>query len=181
MPSTISILLDPADIQKFTDFYADMENRLRNRQAMVSILLKHLDPLVVSERSYLSSHDKSGALSLSLRARAGSGDRPGTISVFSSPTATVKELQSTWGSLRGRTQQKRWLARMSGKGRRLIRYGNIVALGHKIVKRNAAGDLYEVDRRPVDPIPFAQQAVDSIGDAEAEAAANDVLGYIFGD
>lgn len=179
MPATISILMDEGDVEKFTNFYADVEHRLRNRQVIVSILIKHLEPLVAAERSILASHNKSGALSLSLRARAGSGDRDGTISAFSSPTATTKELQSTWGD-RGRKQQKGWLPRLIGsKGRHRVFYGNIVASGHPIVKRNKAGQLFDTGKT-VAPIPFAQQAIDSKGDEEAEAAANEILEYIFG-
>jgi len=179
MPATISIIVEQGDLEAFTKFYSDVAHRMENRQAIVSILLKHLEPLVEFERSILSSHTISGALALSLRARAGSGDRPGTVSVFSSPTATTTELQSTWGSIRGRRQQRGWAAGLSGRGRRKVFYGNIVALGHRIVKRNKAGDLVAVG--VVDPIPFAQQAVDAFGDAESEAAAQEVLDYIFGD
>jgi len=47
------------------------------------------------------------------------------------------------------------------------------------VKRNAAGELFDTGK-VTQPVPFAQQAVDSMGDEQAEATAAKVLDQIMG-
>lgn len=172
----VAISMDEQDVQSFTSWLDSMEKKLA-RKEILPILLKHLDPLAASERSFLGDHEISGALAMSLTARSGAGDYPGTISAFSAPTATVKQLQSRWGA--GRKQQRKWAANLSGSGRRVVFYGPIVHQGHRIVKRNKAGELVDTGKR-VAPIPFAEQAVDTMGEQESDAAASEILDYIFG-
>ena len=177
MAMTLSILMDSGDVQKLTDYLGSMERRAA-RAELLPILKRHLDPLVASEKSFLGSHTVSGALALSLSARSGSGDRPGTISVFSASSATNKQLQSTWGN--GRAQQRGWASKLKSKrGRRRVFYGPIVHQGHRIVKRNSAGQLYDTGKM-TKPVPFAQQAMDHMGDAQAEMAANEIIDHILG-
>jgi hypothetical protein len=152
--------------------------RRMTRDELLPIMLDHLQPLVSSEKSYLSSHSKSGALEAGLAARAGAGDREGTISVFSNPSATAKQLEKTWGT-RGRFQQRNWAAGLRGAGRRRIFYGPIVHQGHRVVRRNAQGDLYDTGAVTT-PVPFAQQAVDALGDQQAEACALAICDHILG-
>lgn len=173
----ISVAMDPEDVRAFTDFLDSMERKL-GRAEILPILLKHLEPLAASERNFLNDHTISGALKTSLSARSGAGDYPGTVSAFSAPTATTKQLQAHWS--KGRKQQRRWAANLAGmSGRRAVFYGPIVHQGHRIVKRNKAGELVDTGKR-VAPIPFAEQAADSMGEAESDAAANEILDYIFG-
>lgn len=177
MPATLTILMDEQDMQRFTAF-CDAMGRRTSRAELLPILKEGLEPLVSSEKSTLASHNKSGALSTSLTARSGSGDRPGTISVFSAPTATVKQLQATWGS--GRKQQRGWAAGLSGKGRRQVFYGPIVHQGHRIVKRGKDGQLHDTGKRTT-PVPFAHQAAESLGESQAEAIAEAILTHIVGE
>ena len=176
MSVAVSILVDPQDIQRVTDYLASMERRT-GRAELLPILKEGLEPVVAAEKSYLSSHSKSGALEQSLAARSGSGDRKGTLSVFAAPTATVKLLKETWG--KGRRQQQGWASRLQGKGRRKVFYGPIVHQGHRIVKRNAQGELYDTGKR-TQPVPFAQQAVDAMGEQQAEWIAEQILDRILG-
>jgi len=174
----VRIAMDERDLAAFTEYCDTMGKKLA-RKELLPILLEHLEPMAASERDFLEDHTISGALALSLRARSGSGDRPGTISAFSAPTATVKQLQSRWGA--GRKQQRKWAAGLAGaSGRRAVFYGPIVHQGHRIVKRNKAGELVDTGKQ-VAPVPFAQQAVDAMGDEQAEAAGQQILDYIFGD
>lgn len=87
---------------------------------------------------------------------------------------------STWGT-RGRAQQKRWAAGLTGKkGRKRIFYGTIVHQGHRIVKRNASGQLYDTGKR-AKAVPFASQAVDALGNQQADAASEAIIKHILGD
>ena len=173
---TLTLLMDEGDLQRYTDFIHGMEKRAA-RDELLPILKPNLGTVVEEEHSILEPHNKSGALSLSLKARSGTGDREGTMSVFAAPTATVKQLQSTWG--RGRAQQRRWAANMSGKGRRRVFYGPMVHQGHRIVKRNAQGVLYEA-KGHADPVPFAADAMAAKGEEAAEKAATEILDHIMG-
>lgn len=174
----LHVAFDANELQAFTD-YCDAMGRKLSRKELLPILLEHMKPLAASERSFLEDHTISGALALSLQARSGSGDRPGTISAFSAPTATVKQLRSRWSG--GRKQQRKWAAGLAdASGRRVVFYGPIVHQGHRIVKRGKDGQLYDTGKT-VAPIPFAQQAVDSMGDEQAEAAGQDILDYVFGE
>lgn len=173
---TIQIDYDQQDMDAFGAFCLSME-RKASRAALLPILTQYLEPMVDREKAFLSSHNKSGALSGSLAARSGSGDRPGTISVFSAATATSKELESTWG--KSTAQKRGFVTNIKKKtGRRKVFYSDFVEKGHRLVKVNAAGQGRTVGM--VAPIPFAQQAVDSLGDQQAEAAAKAVLDYIVG-
>lgn len=173
---TITIELDDVDRENLQNWIEDMGSRCAHAE-LAPILVEGLEPLAASERAYLAPHSKSGALAASLVARSGRGDRPGTVSAFSAPTAKVKDLATAWS--RGRRQQRRWAAGLSGKGRRKVFYGGIVHQGHAIVKRNAQGQLRIVGR--AEPVPFAQQAVDALGEAAAEATAEAVLEHIVGE
>ena len=156
MSLTIQVLTEDADLQAYADFLEDTKERAENpREMIVPILLEAMQPMVASEKAFLGGHSKSGALVVSLEARTGSGDREGTISVFSAPTAKPAVLRATWGK-RGRKQQQAWFANLSGRGRRAVFYGPIVHQGHRVIKRNAAGELYQAG--VAEPIPFAQQA-----------------------
>jgi hypothetical protein len=174
---TFQVLMDPVDVEKFTIWMVGMGKRAA-RAEILPILLTHLQPLVASEKGFLSGHEISGALSGSLMARSGRGDREGTISVFSAPMATTKLLQSTWGSGRGRKQQQRWAAGIKGKkGRSRVFYGIFVHQGHDVISHGKAATS---GKTHTDPIPFAQQAADSLGDSEVEAAATEILQHIIG-
>jgi hypothetical protein len=179
MPSSLNIqaLVDPQDIDAFTAYY-DTVGRKLSRAEMLPILKAGLDPMVASEKSFLAPHSKSGALGGSLQARAGSGDRPGTVSMFAAATATVKQIQATWGA-KGRKQQRGWHGALKGKGRVKVFYADYVHKGHRIVKTRANGETYLAGKAA--PVPFAQQAVDALGDAQAEKVARAVLDHILGD
>ncbi len=174
MPLTLTLLMDPADVEKFTAYLEGMGRRAA-RAELLPILREAFDPLAQSEREFLSPNSKSGALASSLTARSGSGDKPGTLSVFAAPTATVKQLQGMWS--KGRRQQQGWASRLSGKGRRRIFYGPIVHQGHRIVVRGPDGQLRDTGRMTA-PVPFASQAVDSLGEQQAQVAADMILDHI---
>lgn len=179
MSMTIPILVDQQDVEQFTSFLEGMERRTA-RQQLVPIMKQYLEPLVEKEKEYLGDHTVSGALSESLAARSGAGDRANTISVFSAPTATTKQLQATWGA-QGRAQQKGWASRLKPKrGRRRVFYGPIVHQGHRIVKRNAAGELYDTGDKTA-PVPFASQATDALAEQKSEALSEALLRHILGD
>lgn len=151
MSLTISILVDPHDIQQFTSFVDAMARRASDRAPMVEILKAGLEPVVAAEQANLAGHDKTGALSASLVARSGSGDRPGTISAFVRPTARSK---------RGKHQM----------------YGPMVHQGHIIIRRRPAK---EGDKIFTDPIPFARDAMESVGETNADAVAESLMKYIY--
>jgi hypothetical protein len=174
MAMTLNVLVDPGDIQKFTTFMESMDRRMA-RSELLPIMKGEFEPIVEAERGVLEGHSKSGALLQSLKVRSGAGDRPGTISVFSTPSGTVKQLRRTWG--RGRRQQQGWAAALEGRGRRRVFYALPLHQGHRVVVRNAAGELVDTGRF-VDPIPFAQQAVDSLGESVAESMAEAILKHI---
>jgi hypothetical protein len=175
MTMTFSLLIDQNDIDAFSA-YLDKMGRKASREEILPILKRHMQVLVARERAILSPHSKSGALVQSLTARAGSGDREGTISVFSSPTATPSQLRATWGK-KGRKQQQGWYAGLAGKGRRRVFYGNIVHQGHRVVKRNAKGQLYDTGKR-AEAIPFAAQASAELGEQQAQACAEAIMKHI---
>jgi hypothetical protein len=180
MSLNISILMDESDVAEFTAF-CDGVGRKTSRDELLPIMLEHLAPLAESERAFLADHTESGALAQSLVARSGPGDRPGTMSVFSAPTATVEDLQETWGK-HGRGQQRKWAAGLKLKGgRRRVFYGPIVHQGHRIIVRGPGGTLVQSKTHPMtDPVPFAQQAVDAMGDEQADALAEAILDHILG-
>lgn len=173
----LSLLMVREDVERFTAFL-DGVGRKASREELLPILKEHFEPVVAEEKAILADHTESGALVQSLSARAGPGDRPGTMSVFSAPTATTKQLQSTWG--KGRWQQRKWAAGLKTKGRRKVFYGNIVHQGHRIVKRNAQGQLYDTGRMTT-PVPFAAEAMAAVGEAQSEAAAEALLKHIWGE
>ena len=177
--ATIQILINEEDVRSFDAFINGIATRAEDVDKVRDILKEHLEPLVQSEKTFLSDHTQSGALSSSLSARSGGGraDRPGTISVFSAPTATAGMLRSTWGK-HGRAQQRRWAAGLAARGRAKVFYGEILHRGHNVVKRNKEGQLYVAGKAA--PVPFAQQAVDALGDVQAEAAAEAIMSFIWG-
>ena len=172
---TFQILANQSDMEKFRIWLDGMETRMA-RSEILPIMLSHLEPLVSAEKGILSSHSISGALEGSLMARAGRGDYEGKISVFSKATATTKQLQSTWGSRRGRAQQQKWAGGLTGKkGRSRVFYDIFVHQGHEVITH---GRPAKSGKTHTDPIPFAAQAAESLGDAESEAAANEILKHI---
>jgi hypothetical protein len=64
--------------------------------------------------------------------------------------------------------------------RQRVFYGPIVQQGHRIVKRNALGQLYDTGQR-AKAVPFATQAVDALGETQSEALAEALLTHILGD
>ena len=169
---TFKILANQSDMEKFRIWLDGMETRMA-RAEILPIMLSHLVPLVSVEKGILSSHSISGALEGSLMARAGRGDREGTISVFSKATATTKQLAATWGH--GSKQQQKWAKKhvLAGKkGRTRVFYDIFVHQGHEVVAHGKATGKF------TKPIPFAAQAAESLGDAESEAAANEILQHI---
>ena len=178
MSQMITIEFDETDMARVVVYFDAVAHRLEGesaKQELTPILLEALQPLIESEKGFLSGHNKSGALAGSLIGRAGRGDYPGTVSVYSAPTAKASTLKVAWAG--GRKQQRGWAAKLKPKGLRSVFYGAIVHQGHRIVKRNAAGELYATGG-VVDPIPFARQAVESKGDQQMEAAAEAVLDKI---
>ena len=172
---TFQILANQSDMEKFRIWLDGMETRMA-RSEILPIMLRHLQPLVSAEKGILSSHSISGALEGSLMARAGRGDREGTISVFSKATATTKQLAATWGH--GSGQQRKWAQKhvLAGKkGRTRVFYDIFVHQGHDVIVH---GRLATHGKTHTDPIPFAAQAAESLGDAESEAAANEILKHI---
>lgn len=184
MSLTLSVLIDEGDVDRFAAWCKGVGDRATGRGEIIPILLSHLEPMVASEKAFLAPHSKSGALAGSLQARAGTGDRPGTMSVFSAPTATAGLLRATWGK-HGRKQQRAWAAKLKPKGRRKVFYGPIVHQGHRIVERGPDGLLRQIRTRSgkirTDPVPFARQAVEAMGDQQAEAAAGEIMDRILGD
>ena len=181
MALALTILPDPHDLERLRDFIDVMSRRVA-RAELLPIMKSHLEPVAASERAFLSGggHNKSGALSVGLKARAGGGDRPGTISVFIAPTATKKQLITKWGQ--GRPQQQRWARKLSqspSKGKRAVFYGPIVHQGHRIVKRRADGTLYDTGKR-TKPVPFAAAAAEAMGQRQADKMADALLTHITG-
>lgn len=175
MISTIQVDYDQQDIESFTAYYMSVERKTA-RQELLPILQAHLEPMVAKEKSFLSGHSKSGALIASLSARSGTGDRPGTMSVFAAATATPKQLSSTWGNS---TRQKQGYVNSlkKRKGRRKVFYADFVEKGHRIVKvRNGVSRMVGKAKA----VPFASQAVAALGDQQAESAAKAVLEHILG-
>ena len=174
----IQILVDPADVEAITSWLSGME-RHASRAELLPILMKHMEPVVAAEKAILAPHSKSGALAGSLQARSGGGDRPGTLSVFSAATMSRAALIKAWSG--GRAQQRGWASRMKRKGgRRSIFYGVMVEGGHRQVKRLASGQLAEVGS-PVAGVHFAAQAMATVGQREADAAAEAIMDHIMGE
>ena len=175
----LGIIFDDGDMQRVREWLAGMGRRA-SRQELSPILIDAFEPVVAMEKSILSGHSKSGALEASLVARSGSGDRPGTFSVYSAPVAKSKgALARKWS--KGRAQQGAWAERIAAGtwGKRVV-YGPFAEGGHRWVKRNAAGQLYEVQRAPAKPIHFAAGAVDALGETQAEKAAEAIMDHILG-
>ena len=172
MSLTMHLLVDQEDMDRLAVYMESIGERLKARQEILPILTKYFEPLAAQERSYLETdtnkagdpHVISGALDASLTARSGSGDRAGTVSVFSAPTATTKTLMETWRGANGRKQQRGWQLKEKMSARQRVFYGPIVHQGHGAAKA----------------YPFAQQAVDALGETNAEAAAQELLNHIVG-
>ena len=173
----ISVLLDPSDVNAFSKWLDAMGRRM-SREEILPILMKHFEPVVAAEKANLAGHIKTGALSGSLQARSGGGDRPGTISVFSAPTMTRAKLIKAWSG--GSAQKRGFASRMNRKGgRRSIFYGVMVEGGHRQVKRLASGQLAEVGS-PVPGVFFAARAMAEAGQRGADAAAEEIMKHIEG-
>lgn len=174
----IEIIFDEGELSDLRRWLSGMTNRM-GRKELLPILLEGLRPIVAKEKSILAQgHNQSGALSMSLMARSGSGDRPGTISVFSAALGSKAKLIKLWS--KDRAQLRGQAARVAGGtwGRR-VNYAPFVEGGHRIVKRNAAGQLKDTGKR-ADPVHFAAGAMEALGDAQAEAAAVAILEHIVG-
>lgn len=164
----VNIFANPAEIKALTDYLEGMTRKMQ-REEMIPILKRNFAPIVQAEKANLAPHSKSGALEMSIKERAGQRDYPGKFSVFSSTTATVKQIIRKWS--RGRRQQQGWAAGMKArgaKGRKSIFYGRFVEYGHKV--RGGHGKTQAVH--------FAGQAMDALGDAQADAAAEEILEHI---
>lgn len=169
--------MDPEDARRFSDYLAAMGRKI-TRQEVQPILLSHLGNVVKAEKAILAPHSKSGALEASLQERAGSGDRGDRISAFASAALSRAKLIEKWSG--GRRQQKQWAAGLARKGRRKrVFYDVMVESGHRIVKRAADGTLVDTGRR-TRPVHFARGAMQSVGESEAEAAAQELLDLIMG-
>ena len=164
MSLTLTLLMDPADVEKFTAYLEGMKTRAERGPVMAK-LLEAFAPVAAAEQAFLrgGGHVISGALVSSLTARAGgvSRDNPGTISVFSAPTATTRMLMKTWRVSR-RKQQREWTLKEKLSARQRVFYGPIVHQGHG----NAS------------PIPFASSAMDELGEQQAEVASESILELI---
>ena len=168
----LTVVVDDPTFGEFVDRLA----RKTARAELLPIMKKHMAPVVAFEKGLLVSHTKSGALSKSLKARAGGGDRPGTMSVFIAPYSTNKGLAKTWG--KGRPQQQRWARKKGtpGRGRRSVFYGPFVERGHRVVKRNQAGELYDTGKT-TKPVRFAAQTVPTL-EHEVEAGTQAIIKHI---
>jgi len=172
---TLSVIYQPEDIQAFTNYLEAMGKRVSG-QGIRPILLKHLQPLVALEKGNI--HSESGALSASLAARAGGGDRPNVISVFSSSKMTRAKLIKKWSG--GRKQQRGWAAKMEKKGRaKRVFYDEMVELGHRIVYRDKAGELVDTGKR-TRPVHFARRAAEQGAEQAMTAAETEVMNFIEG-
>jgi hypothetical protein len=178
--SMLSIQLEATGLGAFQEYLIGLGTRM-TREQLQPILFEHFGPVVAEEKAILGPHSKSGALEMSLSARAEGGvaDFPGTISVFSVPTASKAAIIDKWAGS-GRLQQRKWALRealRAGSGRRRIFYGNILASGHRAVRR-VAGELKVVGQ--VDPVPYARGAMETVGEGQVEKAAMAILNHIGG-
>jgi hypothetical protein len=162
-----TVTIDGAD--EVAAFFTSMSKRMA-RAELLPIMLEAMGPVVAAEKGFLGPHSKSGALEASLKARAGGGDRPGTISVFSTPTATRAMLRKRWG--RGRAQQRMWAAGSSliGGGRKSVFYARFLEGGHDIVR----GDKIVGH---VKAYPFAAPAMPTL-EEQGEVLAEHLAYYI---
>ena len=163
----MTVVVDGAD--EVSNFIEAMGRRAA-RAELLPIMLEAMQPVVAAEKGFLADHIQSGALERSLKARAGGGDRPGTISVFSAPTATRAMLRKLWG--KGRAQQRRWAAGSSliGNGRKSVFYGKFLEKGHDIVR---GGEVVG----HVDPYPFAAPSIPTL-EEQGEVLAEQIAYYI---
>ena len=164
---SMTVHIDLEGFEEVRAYFQGMERRA-SRALFMPIMLKAFAPIAAAERAGV--HSISGALATSLKERAGSGDRAGRISVFSSATATRKQLIGKWGQ--GRKQQQGWAARMDPKGgRKAVFYGKFVEYGHK----------KGLGRSAAPPHPFAAPAIESLGPAAADQAEAGILQEILGE
>ena len=186
MIPTLTISMHPGDLAKVKAYFVEMGRRAA-REQLVPIMLDAFQPVVAAEKAHLSGHSKTGALEGALRARAGSGDRKDTISVFSAPTAKKSQIAAAWAT--GNLQKRRWAqserARKGHRGRRKIFYADYVERGHRVVRRSASGELKVVPNSKggvswVEGVHFAEGAMDSAGDAAAAVAEEAILDHILG-
>lgn len=156
--------------------FLEAMGRRAARQELIPLMKSAMAPVVAAEKGFLSSHTKSGALTASLKERAGAGDRPGVVSVFSAPTATRKQLRKKWS--KGRFQQQQWASKIEdGRGRKAVFYAPFLEKGHLLVKRDDAGNLVAVGEVP--PYPFAAPAMpelEAAGDIAAEGSLRQIVG-----
>ena len=60
----------------------------------------------------------------------------------------------------------------------MIFYADFVEKGHRIVRKKADGTAYVAGHAKA--VPFAQQAVNALGEQQAEAAAKAILNFVLG-
>ena len=164
-------------IDALTGYLAGVSGRAA-KMKITPILKEAWAPVVAAEKQGFRS--KSGALAASIKARSGSGDFPGRFSVFAPARATTKQVAARWN--KGRRQQKQFAAAAIASGKRSynVFYSGWVESGHRIVKRNKAGVLYDTGHT-TKAVHFAQKAVDALGAAAAQKAADDAAKMIVGD
>ena len=173
----LSVTIDGA--QEFSAYLSAVGKRMA-RQELLPILKEAMGPVVESEKSILGPHSKTGLLASSLAVRGGVKDRPDTISVYSRPQATRKQIIKRYS--RGRRQQQVWAVTEAGRdwrGRKTVFYGVFVHQGHRFVKRNAAGELYDTGN-VAEAVPFATESMPALEEAGA-VAAEKIQNFIVGE
>jgi len=177
-PLTLRMEMDQSDMARFLAVLDSADKRSAEKHKIGKILQRALEPVAKAEKAYFTS--RSGALAESLVARSTGGrvDRPDVVSAFVAPTATTEALAQTWG--RGRAQQRGWKLKPRRTARQKIFYATMVHQGHRIVRRNAAGELYDTGKR-AKAVPFAAEAMAELGEQQGEAAAEELLNYIWGE
>lgn len=172
----MSLSIQTDGMQAVTD-YIETVGRRAARADIIPLMKAPWGSVVSAEKANIQS--ETGALSRSLKARAGGGDRPGRFSVYTPATATAKQAAQIWGRS-SKPQHKQMAARAmeSGFARYRIFYGPWVEKGHRLVRRDAHGFKRQIGM--VKPHPFAAPAFDSQAEHAVEQAENAVLDMILG-
>jgi len=164
--------------KELCDWFAAVGRRA-GRTEILPFLKAAFEPVVAAEKGHIKSI--SGALASSLSVRAGAGDKPGRVSVFSAPSATTKQVVKAWsGSSKRQHHQFAGNATTAGYKRYRVFYAPFVELGHRVVKRNKAGRLYSTGTM-IPAHPFARPAMEALGQAAADEAEANVLNHLFGE
>lgn len=148
------------------------------RTAFLPVMAESFKPVVAAERASSAFEDVSGALRGSLRERSGPGDRPGVISVYSAPTARgkrdLKGLVQRW-SVSPRGQHRMLAARLKSEKFKSFRvfYGDFVEAGHRLVRGEKVIGF-------VPAHAFATPAIEAVGSAAADVAAEKMMDIVLG-